>query len=160
MQLYGNGSNLVIHLVWQLDLCSIASSETNPSNTPGVQFFENRGFRGGSGAGSLGGAQQLTGGRGVVAENFRDLQKPARFSGGGGVVAEIFSDLQKPARFSGGGVVADIFRIPSPETDPIRSRERDPCHTFAHLPRYSWIDKPVWQDTYTNKKITKKKNSI
>ena len=39
--------------------------------------------RGGSGAGSLGGAQQLTGG-GVVAEIFRDLQKPARFSGGGG----------------------------------------------------------------------------
>ena len=39
--------------------------------------------RGGSGAGSLGGAQQLTGG-GVVAENFRDLQKPSRFSGGGG----------------------------------------------------------------------------
>ena len=38
--------------------------------------------RGGSGAGSLGVAQQLTGG-GVVAEMFRDLQKPARFSGGG-----------------------------------------------------------------------------
>ena len=37
---------------------------------------------GGSGAGSLGGAQQLTGG-GVVAEIFRDLQKPSRFSGGG-----------------------------------------------------------------------------
>ena len=58
--------------------------------------------RGGSGAGSLGGAQQLTGGRGVVAEIFRNLQKPARFSGGG-VVAEIFRNLQKPARFSGGG---------------------------------------------------------
>ena len=40
-------------------------------------------YRGGSGAGSLGGAQQLTGG-GVVAEMFRDLQKPSRFSGGGG----------------------------------------------------------------------------
>ena len=40
-------------------------------------------IRGGSGAGSLGGAQQLTGG-GVVAEIFRDLQKPSRFSGGGG----------------------------------------------------------------------------
>ena len=67
--------------------------------------------RGGSGAGSLGGAQQLTGGRGVVAEIFRDLQKPARFSGGG-VVAEMFRDLQKPVRFSGegGGVVAEIFR--------------------------------------------------
>ena len=42
-------------------------------------------IRGESGAGSLGGAQQLTGGGGVVvAEIFRDLQKPARFSGGGG----------------------------------------------------------------------------
>ena len=40
--------------------------------------------RGGSGAGSLGGAQQLTEGGGVVAKNFRDLQKPSRFSGGGG----------------------------------------------------------------------------
>ena len=40
--------------------------------------------RGGSGAGSLGGAQQVTVGRGVVAEIFRELQKPARFSGGGG----------------------------------------------------------------------------
>ena len=60
-------------------------------------------YRGGSGAVSLGGAQQLTGG-GVVAEIFRDLQKPSRFSGGGGgVVAEIFRDLQKPSRFSGGG---------------------------------------------------------
>ena len=73
--------------------------------------------RGGSRAGSLGGAQQLTEG-GVVAEisfvsrsrpdsvggggssiNFLCLQKPARFSGGGGVVAEIVSGLQKPARF-------------------------------------------------------------
>ena len=41
-------------------------------------------IRGGSGAGSLGGAQQLTGGGGVVAEIFRNLQKPSRFSGGGG----------------------------------------------------------------------------
>ena len=57
--------------------------------------------RGGSGAGSLGGAQQLTGGGGVVADISRDLQKPSRFSGGGGVVAEMFSDLQKPSR--GGG---------------------------------------------------------
>ena len=39
--------------------------------------------RGGSGAGSLGGAQQLTGGGGIVAEIVRDLQKPSRFSGGG-----------------------------------------------------------------------------
>ena len=64
-----------------------------------IIFFEKS--RGGSGAGSLGGAQQLTGG-GVVAELFRDLQKPSRFSGGG-VVAEIFRGLQEPSRFSGGG---------------------------------------------------------
>ena len=91
--------------------------------------------RGGSGAGSLGGAQELTGGGGVVAGIFRDLQKPSRFRGG--VVAGIFRGLQEPARFSGGGVVADFFRISSPDTDPIRSRERDTYHTFAHLPRYS-----------------------
>ena len=91
-------------------------------------------------------------GGGVVAEMFSDLQKPCRFSGGG-VVAEIFSDLRKPCRFSGGvggGVVAPIFRITSPQTDPIRSRHRDTYHTFAHLPRYSAIDKPICQDTYTN----------
>ena len=60
------------------------------------------------------------GGGGVVAENFRDHQKPSRFSGGGG-----------------GGVVAEIFRVTSPETDPVRSREGGAYHTFAHLPRYS-----------------------
>ena len=46
------------------------------------------------------------GGGGVVAEFFRDLQKPMRFSAGGGVVAEIFRDLEKPikpTRFGGGG---------------------------------------------------------
>ena len=81
--------------------------------------------------------------------------------GGGGIVAEIFRDLQKPARFSGGGgVVADNFCITSPETDPIRSRERDTYHTFPHLPRYSLIDKPIWQLTYTNTEITEKKKSI
>ena len=99
-----------------------------------------------------------------MAEIFRDLQKPARFSGGGGAVPEIFRDLQKPAQFNGGGggggVVAGIFRIPSPETDPLRSRERDTYHTFALLPRYSLIDMPLWQDTYTNKKRTHKKDSI
>ena len=31
--------------------------------------------------------------------------------GGGGVVAEIFRDLVYPVRFSGGGVVAEIFRV-------------------------------------------------
>ena len=30
--------------------------------------------------------------------------------GGGGVVAEFFRDLQEPTRFSGGGVVAGFFR--------------------------------------------------
>ena len=39
--------------------------------------------RAGSGAGSLGGAQQLTGG-GVVTEIIRGLRKPNTFSGGGG----------------------------------------------------------------------------
>ena len=33
-----------------------------------------------------------------------------RDSVGGGVVAEVFRDLKKPMRFSGGGVVAEIFR--------------------------------------------------
>ena len=40
---------------------------------------------------------------GVVAEFFRDLKKPVRFSGGGGVVAEIFRGLQKPGDSVGGG---------------------------------------------------------
>ena len=54
-------------------------------------------------------------GGGVVAEFFRDLEKPMRFSGGGGgggVVAEMFRDLKNGMRFSGGGVVAQIFRNP------------------------------------------------
>ena len=52
------------------------------------------------------------GGGGVVAEFFRDLQKPMRFSGGG-VVAEIFRDLKEPMRFSGGGGgVAQNFSFP------------------------------------------------
>ena len=43
-------------------------------------------------------------GGGIVAEFFRDLQKPMRFSGGGGgVVAEIFRGLQNQTQFSGGG---------------------------------------------------------
>ena len=40
------------------------------------------------------------GGGGVVAEIFRDLKKPMRFSGGGGVVGEIFRGLKKPTRFA------------------------------------------------------------
>ena len=40
---------------------------------------------------------------GGVAEIFRGLQKPMRFSGGGGVVREIVRGLQKPTRFGGGG---------------------------------------------------------
>ena len=47
------------------------------------------------------------GGGGVVAEFFRNLQNPMRFSGGG-VVAEFFRDLQNPLVFSGGGVVAEF----------------------------------------------------
>ena len=30
--------------------------------------------------------------------------------GGGGIVAEFFRDLREPTRFSGGGVVAEFFR--------------------------------------------------
>ena len=37
---------------------------------------------------------------------FRDLQKPTRFSGGGGVVAEFFRDLQQ----WGGGSSTEFFR--------------------------------------------------
>ena len=36
----------------------------------------------------------------------------------------MFPGLQKAARFSGGGVLAEHFRDSSPQTDPIRSRER------------------------------------
>ena len=44
------------------------------------------------------------GGGGVVAEMFRDLQKPTAFGGGGrGVVADIFRDLQR--------VVAEMFSV-------------------------------------------------
>ena len=50
-------------------------------------------------------------GGGVVAEFFRDLKKPMRFSGGGGVVAEIFRGLRKHMQFGGGGGgVLQIFR--------------------------------------------------
>ena len=38
---------------------------------------------------------------GVVADIFRDHNKPTRYRGGG--VAEIFRDHNKPTRFSGGG---------------------------------------------------------
>ena len=58
---------------------------------------------------------RFSGGGGVVAEFFRDLQKPMRFSGGG-VVAEIFRGLQKPTPFGGGGgVVAHNFSFPLPQ---------------------------------------------
>ena len=72
--------------------------------------------RGGSRAGSLGGAQQLTAWGGVVAEiSFVSRSGPIQWGGlvaeisfvsrswripvGGGVVAVIFRGLQKPARF-------------------------------------------------------------
>ena len=59
--------------------------------------------RGGSGAGSLGGAQQLTGG-GVVAEMFRGLRKPSRFSGGGGSSRNFpWSPRNRPDSVGGGG---------------------------------------------------------
>ena len=44
---------------------------------------------------------RFSGGGGVVAEVFRDLKKPMRFSGGrGGVAEEVFRGLKKPMRFS------------------------------------------------------------
>ena len=54
---------------------------------------------------------------GVVAEFFRGLQEPTRFSGGG-VVAEFFRGLQEPTRFSGGGS-SRIFPW-SPRADAIQ----------------------------------------
>ena len=42
-------------------------------------------------------------GGGVVAEFFRDLQNPMRFSGGGGVVAEIFVNSDSLRDSVGGG---------------------------------------------------------
>ena len=56
--------------------------------------------RGGSRAGSLGGAQQLTGG----GDSSRNLKFPLSAEAGpiqwgGGVGAEIFRGLQKPAQF-------------------------------------------------------------
>ena len=46
-------------------------------------------------------------GGGVVADIFRDLQKPMRFSGGGEVVAEIFP--QSLRDWVGGGNSAEFF---------------------------------------------------
>ena len=73
-------------------------------------------YRGGSGAGSLGGAQQLTGGEGVVAEMFRDLQKPARFSGGGGGSSRNFSypiSRNRPASLAGERYLPHIRSSPA-----------------------------------------------
>ena len=42
-------------------------------------------------------------GGGVVAEFFRDLQNPMRFSGGGGVVAEFVVISPKPYEIQWGG---------------------------------------------------------
>ena len=51
------------------------------------------------------------GGGGVVAEFFRDLQKPMRFSGGRGGSRRIFTWSPKAYAIQwGGGVVAEIFR--------------------------------------------------
>ena len=49
----------------------------------------------------ISGSRRDSVGGGVVAEIFSDLRR---------VVAEFFRDLQTPARFSGGGVVPYIFR--------------------------------------------------
>ena len=58
-------------------------------------------------------------GGGVVAEFFRDLQKPMRFSGG--VVAESFRHLLKPMRFSGAGGGGSSRNFPcSPQAYAIR----------------------------------------
>ena len=68
---------------------------------------------GGSGACSLGGVQQLTGG-GVVADIFRDLQKPGPIQWRGGVV-------EKLARFSGGGGSSKTkFRDLNSEAGPVQ----------------------------------------
>ena len=59
--------------------------------------------RGGSRAGSLGGAQQLTGGGGS-SRNFLCLQKPARFSGeGGGSSRNVLWSPEAGAISVGGG---------------------------------------------------------
>ena len=75
----------------------------------------------------------FSGGGGVVAEIFRDLNYRIGFSGGGGVVAEIFRDLNYRVGFSGGGggVVADIFPVNGSITFP---RFLDIVGTFSgHL---------------------------
>ena len=97
-------------------------------------------------------------GGGVVAETFRGLQKPARFSGGGGgssrnfpwspeagpiqwgggggVVAEIFRDLQTPARFSGGGGSSRHFFSVSHLQKPTRlGRGREILTTHSLISR-------------------------
>ena len=60
-------------------------------------------------------------GGGVVAEFFRGLQNPTRFSGGGGGgVAEFFRGLKKPAGFSGGWGSRRVFFPWSPKPDAIQ----------------------------------------
>ena len=70
--------------------------DTSSLPVPETKF---NGTRGGSRAGSLGGAQQLTGG-GVVAE--LSVISRSRADSAGRGVAAIFRGLRNPARFSGG----------------------------------------------------------
>ena len=95
--------------------------------------------RGGSVAGSLGGAQQLTDwGGGVVPEIFRALQKAARFSGGGGGSSRQFSCLISRNRPN--SVAGEVLT-----THSLISRG------------FSFIDKPVSQDT--SKNVNQQKNN-
>ena len=66
--------------------------------------------------------------------------KSTRFSGGGGVVAEFFRGLRKPTRFSGGGVVAEFFRR-------LYNSRRDlmgPFYIFWHSRRGGPGPPPLW----------------
>ena len=105
--------------------------------------------RGGSGAGSLGGAQQLTEGGGVAAEIFRALQKPARFSGGGSSRHFFVSRLHKPTRFGRGRGYGPRFRILT--THSLISRDiHESISQFGE----------THPKAYTNNKINQQKDRI
>ena len=87
--------------------------DTSSLPVPETKF---NGTRGGSRAGSLGGAQQLTGGG--SSRIIRDLQKPGRFSGEGSSSNFPWSPQSGPIQW-GGGVVAEMFRHP-PGAGPIQ----------------------------------------
>ena len=75
------------------------------------------------------------------------ISKSRLYSVGGGVVAQFFRDLQKPTRFSGGGVVADFFPCsPGPDHIPLSSVARN--HIFTpHRVIFVGRDKHFWLDT-------------